>query len=114
MHKNIKVSGVFACVKVCEKPFVPPIPSRLRAHVGLSSDHPITFPGARVPVRDEYHFSAPPKRGDRHAIPFENSVPFGYVPRPASASRALFICVSSMSPWRSDYIFIRVFAETGV
>src|SRR3989344_7117769 len=54
-HKNAQNTGVFAVPKRSEDAFVPPIPSRLRAPVGLSSDHPITFPGARAGFRDNCH-----------------------------------------------------------
>src|SRR3989338_1123064 len=53
--------------------FVPPILSHLKAHVWPSSNHRITFPGARVPFRDEYYLSPPQLRRcgrDRHDIPF--------------------------------------------
>ena len=55
--------------------FVPPILSHLKAHVWPSSNHPITFPGARVPFRDEYYlspyFALASYEGYRHDLPFE-------------------------------------------
>ena len=42
---------------MCVRSFVPPILSHLKAHVWPSSNHQITFPGARVAFRDVHYLS---------------------------------------------------------
>ena len=52
--------AAFVCEnEKCVRSFVPPILSHLKAHVWPSSNHQMTFPGTRVPFRDEYFFSPP-------------------------------------------------------
>ena len=51
---------------------------------------PVRFSGVRVPFKDVYQFfSITEVKRSTGECSFEHLIPIGYVPRPASASRAL-------------------------
>jgi len=103
--------AAFVCEnEKCVRSFVPPILSHLKAHVWPSSNHQITFPGTRVPFRDEYYFSPPhfcSVTGSTWCAFRATSVPI-WICSTNSFRYPCLVHVSPVFPLGMDYIFTQL------